>query len=269
MENIIGIDAGGTFIKMVYYESGRFHYKKYKISEMDRLVNWLNVFSNEKRIFLTGGKAKLLSERLALNTNHVDEFEAMAVGSKSLLADMGILNEEYILISIGTGTSIYYISPHSFERITGTGIGGGTFIGLGTLLAKNNDFNFLIDYASRGDRSSVDLLVKDIYENETAPIMGELTAANFGKVFELDDFKLEDQLAALLQMIAETIMLLTIHAANSKKVGKLVFAGGMLEGNHLFKQLLEYFSKMMDLEPLFLEKGNYVGAIGALKSKFM
>ena len=73
-------------------------------------------------------------------------------------------------------------------------------------------------------------------------------------------------MAGLIQMIAENIMLLAIEAAKQKNVKKIVFIGGMLEGNKLLKQTLERFTTLMSLEPIFLSKGIYTGAIGALNS---
>lgn len=267
MVNKIGLDAGGTLLKMVYYESGRMHYKKYQISEMEKLTNWLNIVHRQGTVFITGGRAKLLQEKLMLRSFLVNEFQAIVEGSKRLLEEeKGIMNEGYILINIGTGTSIFHVSPNHFERITGTGMGGGTFIGLGTLLAKNSNYSFLIDQANKGDRSKIDLLVKDIYTKDQPPLIGDLTAANFGKVNKNGDFRIEDQLAGLIQMIAENIMLLAIEAAKQKNVKKIVFIGGMLEGNKLLKQTLERFTTLMSLEPIFLSKGIYTGAIGALNS---
>jgi type II pantothenate kinase len=265
VENKIGIDAGGSLIKMVYYESGHYHFKKYNINEMHRLVNWLNIVNKHGTTFLTGGKAKQLSEKLSHKRYLVDEFHAMAVGSKCLLEELGERIEDYILISIGTGTSIYYVSSDSFERLTGTGLGGGTFIGLGTILAHTSSYHFLIDCAKKGEASKVDLLVKDIYEYTQISINGDLTAANFGKIDHSNIPQIEDQVAALLQMIAENIMLLAIHMANIKNVKHLVFVGGMLEGNETFQQILASFAKSVDLKPIFLEKGIFTGALGALK----
>ncbi|NCU17157.1 acetate and sugar kinases/Hsc70/actin family protein [Pallidibacillus pasinlerensis] len=67
-------------------------------------------------------------------------------------------------------------------------------------------------------------------------------------------------------MIAENIMLLAIEAAKQKNVKKIVFIGGMLEGNKLLTQNLERFTPLMSLEPIFLSNGIYTGAIGALNS---
>lgn len=42
-------------------------------------------------------------------------------------------------------------------------IGGGTLIGLSNLLTGVKDFDKVIEMASRGDHTKVDMMVKDIY----------------------------------------------------------------------------------------------------------
>jgi pantothenate kinase len=51
----------------------------------------------------------------------------------------------------------------SYERVAGTMIGGGTLIGLSNLLTGEKDFDKIIEMASRGSNSNVDMLIKDIY----------------------------------------------------------------------------------------------------------
>ena len=51
-------------------------------------------------------------------------------------------------MSIGTGVSIIKINDfNSFERVSGTMIGGGTLIGLANLLTGHRDFEKIIELA--------------------------------------------------------------------------------------------------------------------------
>lgn len=56
---VIGIDAGGTMIKLAYEEKGRIHFRKYANTEMDAAMGWLKLFKWE-RIALTGSQAAYL-----------------------------------------------------------------------------------------------------------------------------------------------------------------------------------------------------------------
>ena len=51
-----------------------------------------------------------------------------------------------MLVSIGSGVSMIKVCPKgSFERVSGTMIGGGTLVGLSNLLTGINDFDTIIE----------------------------------------------------------------------------------------------------------------------------
>lgn len=89
------------------------------------------------------------------------------------------------MVSIGSGVSIIKISNFdSFERVAGTMIGGGTLIGLSNLLTGTKDFDKIIEMASKGDHTKVDMMVRDIYGDNSpfAELQGDLLASSFAKV---------------------------------------------------------------------------------------
>ena len=63
-------------------------------------------------------------------------------------------------------------------------MGGGTFFGLARLLAGGMSFEETIREASRGNKSNVDMLVKDIYggDYEQFNLKGSVVASSFGKI---------------------------------------------------------------------------------------
>jgi len=90
-----------------------------------------------------------------------------------------------MLVNIGSGVSILKVeSDNCYERIGGTATGGGTFLGLGTLLTKAKSFDDLLDLAEKGDHKKADMLVKDIYggDYETLGMHSDLIASSFGKI---------------------------------------------------------------------------------------
>ncbi len=139
----IGIDAGGTLIKAAYFENDRLHVKKYTYKESDSFFSWLQFISARPQFIMTGGRAAQLQSRLSLDSCRiVGEFEAVPEGVRHLLKqDRHLLREGFILVNIGTGTSIHYISNTESERMAGTGIGGGTLSGLAALMTGEQDFN--------------------------------------------------------------------------------------------------------------------------------
>lgn len=63
-------------------------------------------------------------------------------------------------------------------------IGGGTLLGLANLLTGVNDFEKILEMSRRGNNNNVDMLVKDIY-GENSPfkeLNGDLLASSFAKV---------------------------------------------------------------------------------------
>jgi type II pantothenate kinase len=94
----------------------------------------------------------------------------------------------YMLVNIGSGVSMLKVSgPHKYERVGGTSLGGGTLWGLLSLLTGARSFDEMLELASRGDNSRVDMLVGDIYGTDYAKIGLKSTAiaSSFGKVFRM------------------------------------------------------------------------------------
>ncbi|KGM45954.1 type II pantothenate kinase [Neobacillus niacini] len=261
--NTAGIDAGGSLIKIVYQENERMHFKKFHIKEKDAAISWLKLSVPSLHVALTGGKSSVIQKKYFPKSIIIPEFQATCEGTRFLLAaENKSLGENYLIVNIGTGTSWHVVKGDKVERILGSGIGGGTFTGLGSLLTKVRGYRQLTVLAEEGNKGNVDMMVKDIYESGESPVNGELTAANFAKGIRQKHSE-GDRLASLSNMIAETIVLLTSQAATIHQVKNAVIIGSATVGNHPLKQALEFYMNMVGVTPVFLEKGEYCGAIGA------
>lgn len=63
-------------------------------------------------------------------------------------------------MNIGSGVSILRVDgPSDFERVGGSCIGGGTFMGLARLLTDARSFEDALSLGAKGDRNKVDMLV--------------------------------------------------------------------------------------------------------------
>jgi len=92
----------------------------------------------------------------------------------------------YLLVNIGSGVSFLKVSgPREYQRVGGTSLGGGTLWGLLSLLTGARTFDEMLELASQGDNSKVDMLVGDIYGTDYGKIGLKSTtiASSFGKVF--------------------------------------------------------------------------------------
>lgn len=68
------------------------------------------------------------------------------------------------VVNIGSGVSILAVDgPDNYRRVSGTSLGGGTFLGLCCLLTHCTTFEEAIELAARGNNENVDKLVRDIY----------------------------------------------------------------------------------------------------------
>jgi type II pantothenate kinase len=261
----VGIDAGGSLVKIAYEENGVFHYKKYPIKELASALQWLKMVAPNATVALTGGKAAIMKDQFFPEGTIFPEFDSACEGALFLLKEAEFdTNKKFIIVNIGTGTSWFVADHNTYTRILGSGIGGGTLMGLGALLTGETNFSKLVELASRGNKGNVDLLVKDIYYPQEPPIDGNLTASNFAKGVLNQNHTKEDMAAAVINMIGETLVLLSMQAVQAHGADRLVYIGSTLSGNEPLKQCLSSYKKMVGIDHVFLDHGEYAGALGAL-----
>lgn len=264
----IGIDAGGTLIKMAYIEDGSeaICYKKFPASQLAAAAEWINKCGHA-HISLTGGKAKLLRTYGIEPTAEMVEFEATYQGVRYLLKEYGAAEESYILTNVGTGTSIHHLTNHTHRRVGGTGVGGGTIMGLSQLMTGLTDYDELVQLAAGGSREQIDLQVRHIYEGAEPPIPGDLTASNFGRLNSLtsqERFSNSDLLSSIIGLVGETVATTSVLAAAQVQAATVIFIGSSFIRNDLLKEVVKGYTKLRGASPMFLENGEYCGAIGAL-----
>jgi type II pantothenate kinase len=265
----IGIDAGATLAKLAFRWPGRdASFELVPAGDLSRVVEYVRR-EPVGSIGLTGGGAAELARLLERDTAHVNEFAAWGFGAAELLRCAGLVpDHRFLLVSLGTGTSIMLVDGMSVTRVGGTALGGGTIVGLGTLLAGDPDFETLAARASRGDRRHVDLLVRDIYRAGEIPLMGDLTACNFGRLARSTDdggTPAPDDLAhALMGLVGENVALICGGLAAAAQVRRVVYAGSTLRGNSALIDILRAITGAIGREAVFLPGGEFAGALGAL-----
>ena len=217
--------------------------------------------NNIEKILATGtGSSYLDNQFEGIDIIKIDEFNAIAYGGL-ILSKLDKAN----IVSIGTGTTIVYSDLEKVERIGGTGLGGGTLVGLGSAILSNvecgdkevTNFKTLIDMAKNGDKSNVDLMIGDISKNNIGNMTSDITAANFAATQKKANKN--DYIAALLNMILENIMLI-IKSINNKQPS--VFIGTMVADNYV-KDCIKKIAKYTKNEVVFVEDAEYAIVIGA------
>ena len=223
--------------------------------------------SGAARVGLTGAGAARLADVLEVSHRHFDESRSWAAGARALPdGDGGQGGEPFLLVSMGTGTSVIRVEADAERRVGGTALGGGTLLGLGGLLAGAGDFEALARLAERGDRSRVDLTIGDVYAGGALPLPAQATASAFGKLARTGDAtppRREDLAAALVGLVGENAGLLCTALAQSQGVDCIVFGGSALHGNPALGGLLRLVCLAFGIAPRFPNDGPYLGALGA------
>lgn len=269
MASKIGIDAGGTLTKIAYWdEKEALQLKSFLSSEFKAVKDWIDSNHPLASICLTGGRAEQLRNYLLSQYDipYMVEFDATMAGVMHQLINEQIRCDQAIIANIGTGTSIHIMEDGSHRRLGGTGIGGGTLLGLGQTVTGLTDYEEMIELSKKGDRAFIDVLVSDIYENNKLPIKGSLTASNYGGVAlkAAKERNASDHLAGIQGMIGEVVASLCIQAADAHEIEDIIYIGSTLENNELLKEIIVSYTKLKGKNPIFLEKHGYSGAIGAL-----
>ncbi len=238
---VIGIDVGGTTTKIVGFRMGADGTKEliapHFVRATDPLTSVygaLGRFTVENglelgdidRILMTGAGSSFITKPIyGLSCQPVPEFTSIGIGGLYL---SGL--DEAIVVSMGTGTALIHASrkagKDAVEYLGGTGVGGGTLVGLCRRLIGVETVEHIEQLAAGGNLDNVDLRIKDISRNHLYHGINEnLTAANFGKV---SDLATPDDLAlGVANMVAETIAMLSVFAARSYSLRNIVLTGNL------------------------------------------
>lgn len=238
---VIGIDVGGTTTKIVGFRMGADGAKELIAPQFVRATDPLTSvygalgrFTVENglelgdidRILMTGAGSSFITKPIyGLACQPVPEFTSIGIGGLYL---SGL--DEAIVVSMGTGTALIHASRKSgrdaVEYLGGTGVGGGTLVGLCRRLIGVETVEHIEQLAAGGNLDNVDLRIKDISRNHLYHGINEnLTAANFGKV---SDLATPDDLAlGVANMVAETVAMLSVFAARSYGLRNIVLTGNL------------------------------------------
>ncbi|KAJ8704104.1 hypothetical protein PYW07_013398 [Mythimna separata] len=179
----------------------------------------------------------------------------------------------FLLVNIGSGVSVLVVNaPDDYYRVSGTSLGGGTFLGLCCLLTGCSSFEEAIALAASGDNTTVDKLVRDIYGGDYARfgLPGDLVASSFGQMCSAErraKVSRADLARATVVTITNNIGSIARLCASNENIERVVFCGNFLRVNPLSMKLLSYAMSYWSrgaLKALFLEHEGYFGAVGCL-----
>lgn len=255
MSVIIGIDVGGSTTKIVGFRTE---------GDKRELIEPQFVRANDPVTATYGAFGKFTDEN-RLSIKEIDKIMMTGVGSSFVKRDLyglecvrvpefnGIglgglyLSElsDAIIVSMGTGTAIVHAKKNGeMNYLGGTGVGGGTLMGLSKLLLSAETVEHIEEYAAGGDLANVDLRIKDITAGGSSSVLaGDLTASNFGNVSDIAN---KDDIAlGIMNMVYETIGMVSVFAARSVGVDNIVLTGNLTR-LAFCKEKFDFLNRMKD-----------------------
>lgn len=269
MKVVIGIDVGGSTTKIVGFDENKRLIAPMFVQGSDQITSIYGAFgkfisenglslSDVKGIKVTGVGATFLEKGIySLKCDKVSEFKSIGRGGLYL---SGL--DRTLVASLGTGSAcVYADSDGNTEYLGGTGVGGGTLMGLSRLLLGMDNVNHIQRLASDGDLGKIDLRMKNISKKDDfSQLEPELTVANFGKISDIAEKS--DIALGIINMVFETVGTTAVFAARTKNVKDIVLTGNLT----VIPQAREIFAnvgRMLGANFIIPEYSQYGTVIGA------
>lgn len=263
---IIGIDIGGTTTNIIGYNGNDIiHPITVKADDpVASAAGALGKFLSEaghslsdiKRVILTGVGAGIIGKSLLdLPIHHVGEFEAIGRGGAFLTRI-----KKAVVVSMGTGTALVEVDSDKIRHWGGTGVGGGTLIGLSKYILGITDVFLLSQKAKQGRLDRIDLSVGDISSFDIVGIADSITASNFGKYS--DEATEADLALAILNLVYQTIAVTANGAAKATQNTDVILTGSLAtlpQAKLVFDDLSQLFGITFHIPEL----AEYATAVGA------
>jgi type II pantothenate kinase len=263
---VIGLDVGGSTTKIVGVLDQKV--TSHEIvratdpvaSAFGALGKFLDAnglrISDIEQLKITGvGASFPTGDLLGIQTTRVQEFLATGLGGLHLT---GL--DHAVVVSMGTGTAFVDAQVNKVRHIIGSGVGGGTVLGLANSMLNVRDFEHLTELASEGNLQRVDLSIGDISRIEIPGLSMDTTASNFGKM--LDDVSREDIALGIFNLVFQSIGTMAVLAARTVGLKNVVFTGRMT-GVPQCKELFDVFSQLYHVQFHVPDLAEYATAIGA------
>lgn len=215
---------------------------------------------------VTGGRHRILPARFGSCTVvPVPEVTAIGRGGQALgIADGDDPALPILVVSAGSGTAVVAARSGAYAHVTGTGVGGGTVLGLGRLLLGTTDPQRIDTLALAGDPNGADLALRDVVSGPIGALPPDATAVNFGRLArQTESASTEDLAAALVTLVGQVIAITAINAARAERLERVVVIGHMTDMRS-FRQVLAQVGRYYGMELHVPERGGFGTALGAL-----
>ena len=275
MSVVIGIDIGGSSTKIVGFSAKGKDWELIEpqiIKANDPVTATYGAFgkftdennlaiSDISKVMMTGvGASHVKNSLYGLKCQRVAEFDSIGRGGTYL---SGL--SEALVVSMGPGTAMVHArADGTMKYLGGTGVGGGTLVGLSKLLLNAESMSHIEKFAEGGSLDNIDLRIKDMTaSNSLDHLEADLTAANFGK---LSDIASKDDVAlGIMNLVFETVGMVSIFAARSVGVKDIILTGNVTRLAHCRRKFDEFnhLEVGRGLNFVIPERSRFSTAIGA------
>ncbi|MGN1128823.1 MAG: type II pantothenate kinase [Candidatus Flemingiibacterium sp.] len=276
MSVVIGIDVGGSTTKIVGFENtigGKRLINPLFVRATDPITALYGAFgkftdqngielSDIDVVKVTGvGSSKINKPIYGLTCEHVSEFDCIGLGGLYL---SGL--DEAIVASLGTGTALIHARRgEKMEYLGGTGVGGGTLVGLAKRMLGMDDIQHIQELAETGDLDKIDWRIGNISKKDLLPgASDKMTAANFGNISDIASKS--DVALGIINMVFETIGMVAMFAARNYNLRDIVLTGNLTTLNKA-PEIFTSLNAMFNLNFIIPENSRFGTVIGAALTK--
>ena len=263
---ILGLDVGGSTTKVVGFKDRKI-LEGVTVKASDPIASaytglgrFLEISGQNltkiDKIMATGvGSSDLGGELFGRETILVNEFTSVGLGGTYLA---GI--SEAVVVSMGTGTSLVEAREANVRHIIGSGVGGGTLLGLADRLINVQDFEVIDQLSQAGQLEKVDLTVGDLTQKGIPGLAPTTTASNFGNLIGLS--APEDIAAGIVNLVFQSVGTAAVLTARLCRLETIVITGNLARLT-LGKKILDAFSDLYKVDFVIPRGAEYATATGA------
>ena len=262
----IGIDIGGSTTKIVGLQDGQM-ISPIRVRADDPVTSAYGAFGKflaENKldiehicqVMFTGvGSSFLQGDIYGIPSRKVDEFQAIGQGGRFISGC-----DRAVVVSMGTGTACVEVQGNASRHLGGTGVGGGTLLGLCDKMLGVRSIPHIVEMAERGNLARVDLAIGDISSTNLSNMNAETTASNFGKLSDVASP--EDLALGVCNLVFQTVGTQAVFAARGSGMEDIVMTGNLAR-LPMARKVFSDFENLYQMHFIIPEYADFATALGA------
>ena len=255
---IIGIDRGASFTDFAVVDSDGlsdiFSIESRSWQRISTAYEGL-ITKYQTRHIVFSGSATGMPTSMKNIVNIIAEIDAIGFGGAALANC-----KKCVVVSMGTGSAIVHFANNSAEHLGGSGVGGGTIKGLSSLICGIDNPSQIEALALKGNASNLNLTISDLGYEQISFLGADMTASNFA---DLKSNSVEDQAAAILNLVGETVGIIASICARSVNCRNHIVIVGKVAENRFIRRVLKLVGKLYQTTFIFPENPGYATVYGA------